>query len=115
MLRGIAAASQAGAHRPLSAPYSRSAGSDRGLHRGARRASERGQDPPHRGVERLRRGARARAPGRAGGLGFLPWYPLAVGDLAKPGGPLDDVASSHGATPAQVALAWLLGSSPVTL
>ena len=49
------------------------------------------------------------------GLGFLPWFPLAVGDLAKPGGPLDEVASSHGATPAQVALAWLLGTSPVTL
>ena len=49
------------------------------------------------------------------GLGFLPWFPLAVGDLAKPGGPLDEVASSHGATPAQVALAWLLGSSPATL
>jgi pyridoxine 4-dehydrogenase len=49
------------------------------------------------------------------GLGFLPWFPLAVGDLAKPGGPLDEVANSHGATPAQVALAWLLGISPVTL
>jgi pyridoxine 4-dehydrogenase len=47
------------------------------------------------------------------GLAFLPWFPLATGDLARPGGPLDEVASSHDATPAQVALAWLLGHSPV--
>jgi aryl-alcohol dehydrogenase-like predicted oxidoreductase len=49
------------------------------------------------------------------GLGFLPWYPLAVGKLARPGGPVDEVARSHGAAPAQVALAWLLQRSPVTL
>jgi aryl-alcohol dehydrogenase-like predicted oxidoreductase len=49
------------------------------------------------------------------GLGFLPWYPLATGDLAAPGGALDEVARAHGATPAQVALAWLLQRSPVTL
>jgi pyridoxine 4-dehydrogenase len=49
------------------------------------------------------------------GLGFLPWYPLATGDLAKPGGALDEVASAHGASPAQVALAWLLHRSPVML
>jgi pyridoxine 4-dehydrogenase len=48
-------------------------------------------------------------------LGFLPYFPLAVGDLAKPGGPVDEVARAHDATPAQVALAWLLGRSPVTL
>ena len=47
------------------------------------------------------------------GLAFLPWFPLATGDLARPGGPLDEVASSHDATPAQVALVWLLGHSPV--
>ena len=47
------------------------------------------------------------------GLAFLPWFPLATGDLARPGGPLDEVATSHDATPAQVALAWLLGHSPV--
>jgi len=49
------------------------------------------------------------------GLGFLPWFPLARGDLAKPGGRLDVVAKAHDATPAQVALAWLLHRSPVTL
>ena len=52
---------------------------------------------------------------RQDGLGFLPWFPLATGDLARRGGALDEVASSHSATPAQVALAWLLGHSPVTL
>jgi aryl-alcohol dehydrogenase-like predicted oxidoreductase len=49
------------------------------------------------------------------GLGFVPWFPLATGELARPGGALDEVASAHGATPAQVAIAWLLGHSPVTL
>jgi pyridoxine 4-dehydrogenase len=49
------------------------------------------------------------------GLGFLPWFPLATGDLARPGGPLDEVARAHDAAPAQVALAWLLQRSPVTL
>lgn len=49
------------------------------------------------------------------GLGFLPWFPLATGDLAESGGALDDVARAHSATPAQVALAWLLQRAPVTL
>jgi aryl-alcohol dehydrogenase-like predicted oxidoreductase len=49
------------------------------------------------------------------GLAFLPWFPLATGDLAKPGGPLDEIAGAHDATPAQVALAWLLARSPVML
>jgi aryl-alcohol dehydrogenase-like predicted oxidoreductase len=49
------------------------------------------------------------------GLGFLPWFPLATGDLAAPGGPLDELAKAHDATPAQVALAWLLQRSPVML
>ncbi len=48
-------------------------------------------------------------------LGFLPWFPLATGDLAKPGGALDEVARSHSASPAQVALAWLLQRSRVML
>lgn len=47
------------------------------------------------------------------GIPFLPWYPLAVGDLAERGGPLDDIAAKHDATPAQIALAWLLHRSPV--
>src|SRR4051812_19012960 len=49
------------------------------------------------------------------GLGFLPWFPLATGRLTRPGGPLDEVASAHGATQAQVAIAWLLQRSGVTL
>jgi aryl-alcohol dehydrogenase-like predicted oxidoreductase len=49
------------------------------------------------------------------GLGFLPWFPLATGDLATSGGPLDEVAKANDATPAQVALAWLLQRSPVML
>lgn len=51
----------------------------------------------------------------ADGIGFLPWFPVAVGDLARSGGPLDDMASEVGATPAQIALAWLLHRSPVLL
>jgi aryl-alcohol dehydrogenase-like predicted oxidoreductase len=48
-------------------------------------------------------------------IGFIPWFPLATGDLAKPGGPLTRVAEQLGAKPAQVALAWLLRKSPVML
>jgi pyridoxine 4-dehydrogenase len=49
------------------------------------------------------------------GLGFLPWYPLAAGDLNRAGGPLDTIAKHHKAAPGQVALAWLLRRSPVVL
>lgn len=49
------------------------------------------------------------------GIGFIPWFPVAAGDLAKPGGPLDTAAKAHGATVAQLALAWLLKRSPVML
>jgi aryl-alcohol dehydrogenase-like predicted oxidoreductase len=49
------------------------------------------------------------------GLGFIPWFPLATGSLAKPGGPLARVAERLGAQPAQVAVAWLLQKSPVML
>jgi pyridoxine 4-dehydrogenase len=49
------------------------------------------------------------------GIGFIPWFPIAAGDLAKPGGPVDDVVRATGATPGQVALAWLLAKSPVML
>jgi pyridoxine 4-dehydrogenase len=48
-------------------------------------------------------------------IAFLPYFPLATGDLAEPGGVLAEIASGHGATPAQVALAWLLQHSPVTV
>jgi aryl-alcohol dehydrogenase-like predicted oxidoreductase len=49
------------------------------------------------------------------GLGFIPWFPLATGELAKPGGPLDKIALEHGSTPSQLALAWLLRRSPAML
>jgi pyridoxine 4-dehydrogenase len=49
------------------------------------------------------------------GIGFIPWFPLAIGELARPGGPLDDLARRHDAAPGQLALAWLLGRSPVML
>jgi aryl-alcohol dehydrogenase-like predicted oxidoreductase len=49
------------------------------------------------------------------GLGFIPWFPLATGGLARPAGPLEEVASVHDATPGQVALAWLLQHSRVML
>jgi aryl-alcohol dehydrogenase-like predicted oxidoreductase len=48
-------------------------------------------------------------------LGFIPWFPIAAGKLAQPGGPVDDVAEAHEATPAQVALAWLLGRAQIML
>ncbi|WP_280433192.1 aldo/keto reductase [Nocardia brasiliensis] len=48
-------------------------------------------------------------------IAFIPWYPIATGKLAAPGGPLDAIAGEHGATPAQLALAWLLRRSPVLL
>ncbi len=51
----------------------------------------------------------------AAGIAFLPWFPLAAGDLAAPGGPVETTAAAHDATPAQVALAWLLQHSPVTI
>ncbi len=51
----------------------------------------------------------------ANGIGFIPWFPLASGKLAQPGGLVDRVAKAHGATAGQVALAWLLARSPVML
>jgi aryl-alcohol dehydrogenase-like predicted oxidoreductase len=51
----------------------------------------------------------------AAGIGFFPWFPLATGDLARPGGPLDELAGVHDATPGQLAIAWLLARSPVML
>ena len=49
------------------------------------------------------------------GIGFIPWFPLAAGDLAKPGSLLDTIAKRHNAGPSQVALAWVLKRSPVML
>jgi pyridoxine 4-dehydrogenase len=48
-------------------------------------------------------------------IGFIPWFPLATGRLAEPGGPLGRIAREHDVTPAQISLAWLLARSPVML
>jgi pyridoxine 4-dehydrogenase len=48
-------------------------------------------------------------------IAFIPWFPLAVGELANAGGPLARIAERHDALPAQIALAWLLRRSPVML
>ncbi|GBQ41397.1 MULTISPECIES: aldo/keto reductase [Acetobacteraceae] len=48
-------------------------------------------------------------------IGFIPWFPLAAGDLAKPGSILDTMAGKYGAHPSQIALAWVLKRSPVML
>jgi aryl-alcohol dehydrogenase-like predicted oxidoreductase len=50
----------------------------------------------------------------ADGIAFIPWFPLGAGSLAEPGGPAAELATRHDATPAQIALAWLL-NSPATL
>jgi aryl-alcohol dehydrogenase-like predicted oxidoreductase len=49
------------------------------------------------------------------GIGFIPWFPLAAGDLAKSGSLLDTLAKKYKATPSQLALAWVLKRSPVML
>lgn len=51
----------------------------------------------------------------AEGIGFIPWAPISAGALAEPGGPVAEAAERLGATPSQVALAWLLRRSPVIL
>jgi pyridoxine 4-dehydrogenase len=51
----------------------------------------------------------------ANGIGFIPWFPLATGELAKPGTPLAQLAAERGASPSQLALAWLLHRSPAML
>lgn len=48
-------------------------------------------------------------------MGFIPWFPVAAGKLARPGGPLDSAAKRHHATVAQISLAWLLHHSKVML
>ena len=49
------------------------------------------------------------------GIGFMPWFPLATGELAQQGGPLDQIAQRHNAQPSQIALAWLLQRSSTML
>ena len=48
-------------------------------------------------------------------IAFIPWFPVAAGALARPGGKLDAAAKKHGATVSQLSLAWLLHRSPVML
>ncbi len=48
-------------------------------------------------------------------IAFIPWFPVAAGKLAQPGGKLDEAAKKHGATVSQLSLAWLLHRSPVIL
>jgi len=50
-----------------------------------------------------------------GGLAFIPWFPIATGDLAAPDSPVADIARELDASPSQVALSWLLHTSPVVL
>ena len=51
----------------------------------------------------------------AANIGFIPWFPLGAGDLAKPGSLLDGIAKRHKAAPGQIALAWVLRRSKVML
>ena len=51
----------------------------------------------------------------AKGVGFIPWFPLAAGALARPGTLLDRIAQRHRASPSQLALAWMLKRSPSML
>ena len=48
-------------------------------------------------------------------IAFIPWFPVASGKLAQPGGKLDELAKKHDATVSQLSLAWLLHRSPVML
>lgn len=49
------------------------------------------------------------------GIGFIPWNPVAAGELTRPGSAMDEIVHATGASPSQVALAWLLAKSPVML
>lgn len=49
------------------------------------------------------------------GIGFIPWYPLSKGNLPVENTPIGNIAQKYGATPFQIALAWLLQKSPVII
>ena len=49
------------------------------------------------------------------GLAFIPWFPVAAGKLARPGGKLDELAKRHEVSVSQLSIAWLLHRSPVML
>ena len=125
-----------GANRAVSAAPHRSRGPPRRSVGRARRAAGRRQDRSHRALG----GVGARGPSRTDitpivtvqnrynlldrgaepvldycqreDIGFIPWFPMATGRLAEPGGPLQRIADEHTATPAQLALAWLLQRQP---
>ena len=125
VLRGQPAAPEARPDRPLPAARARPEGALRGLGGRAQGAPGRGQDPPRGRLERLgRRSSSRRARSSTScrcrtattsptatpsdvleacervGIGFIPWFPLATGRLAEPGGPLGRIAREHDATPA---------------
>ena len=76
---------------------------------------ERRTVPPSAGVTKPQPPEQVLAHCERQGIAFIPWFPLFAGDLAKPRGPLARMAKRLRATPAQVALAWLLKRSPVML
>jgi pyridoxine 4-dehydrogenase len=67
------------------------------------------------GVEDLKEAQKTAEIVSTSGIGFIPWFPLATGELSKEDGPLAAAAKEHDATPSQLALAWLLKRSPVML
>ena len=127
------------ADRPVPAAPHRPGLPGRRPGRRAQAAPGRGQDPAHRPLRGHRRPAEGGAEDRRDrvrpeplqprqprreklldhctehGIGFIPWFPLATGELSADDGPLAAAAQQHDATPAQLALAWLLRRSPVML
>ena len=77
-----------------------------------RAAAGRWRSPP---TPRSRRPRRCSTSARARNIAYLPFFPLAVGNVAQEKPALAAIAGKHGATPAQIALAWLLARSPVML
>ena len=127
------------AHRPVPAAPHRPEGAARGPDRRARRAAGRGQDRRHRAfrgddreIDEVRKIADIATVQNLYNLtnrksedvvdyctresiGFIPWFPIAAGKLPAEGGPVDEIAKDTGATPAQVALAWLLARAQIIL
>ena len=139
-LRREPEAAEARSDRSVPTPPDRSQGADGGSDRHAAGFAARGKNPAHRACRKSksrrskpsagwRRSSRCRtgttwrteaprtcwiiAPARS--IGFIPWFPLATGNLAKADGPLTRAAERLRALPAQVAFAWLLKKSPVML
>ena len=133
------APSQGGADRSLATAPHRSAGSGRGFARRDRKLQAEGkirhvglsEVKPHE-IERARKrwtssACRISTTSATAStttsldyceqhaIAFIPWFPVAAGKLAQPGGKLDAAAKKHGATVGQLSLAWLLHRSPVNL